>query len=66
MGEAAKQRLRVKEESYKAYIEEELSLRNVAKRFIKPELRGIGQLVHGAGIGDGKHRGSRMKGGVFS
>ena len=30
--------LRVKEESYKAYIEEELSLRNVAERFIKPEI----------------------------
>ena len=48
--EAAKQRLRVKEESYKAYIEEELSLRNVAKRFMKPDLGGIGQQVN-AGIG---------------
>ena len=52
MTEAAKQRLRVKEESYKAYVEEELSLRKRRKKFIKPVLGGIGQQVNGAGIGD--------------
>ena len=41
--EAAKQRLRVKEGSYKAYIEEELSpSQNVAKKFIKPILEALG------------------------
>ena len=50
--EAAKQRLRVKEESYKAYIEERsCHSENVAKRFMKPDLGGIGQQVNGAGIG---------------
>ena len=45
--EAAKQRLRVKEESYKAYIEEELSLRKRRK-----EIHHIGLQVNGVGIGD--------------
>ena len=46
MDEAAKQRLRVKEESYKAYIEEELSTsKTVVKKFTKPDLGGIGQQV---------------------
>ena len=41
--EAAKQRLRVKEESYKAYIEEELSHR---KRRNEIHQAGIGDLAH--------------------
>ena len=51
--EAAKQRLRVKEESYKAYIEEELSLRKRRKEIHQSRpLRHWWQQVHGAGIGD--------------
>ena len=64
--EAAKQRLRVKEESYKAYIEEELSLRKRRK-----EIHQARPWRHWA-AGEwcwlwrsGKHKGSRMKGGVF-
>ena len=49
--EAAKQRLRVKEESYKAYIEEELSLRKRREEIHQP-LGGIGHQVTGAGIGE--------------
>ena len=52
MDEAASQRLRVKEESYKAYIEEELSLRKRRRE------------IHGCWR-SGKHKGSRMNGGVF-
>ena len=40
--EAAKQRLRVKEESYKAYIEEELSLRQRRKDSSSPTLEALG------------------------
>ena len=65
--EAAKQRLRVKEESYKAYIEEDLSLRKRRK-----EIHQARPWRHWA-AGEwcwywrsGKHKGSRMKGGVFS
>ena len=64
--EAAKQRHRVKEESYKAYIEEELSLRKRRK-----EISQARPWRHWA-AGEwcwywrsGKHKGSRMKGGVF-
>ena len=64
--EAAKQRLRVKEESYKAYIEEELSLRKRRK-----EIHQARPWRHWA-AGEwcwywrsGKHKGSRTKGGVF-
>ena len=63
--EAAKQRLRVKQESYKAYIEEELSLRKRRKEIQQARPR-----RHWA-AGEwcwywrsGKHKGSRMKGGV--
>ena len=66
MDEAAKQGLRVKEESYKAYIEEELSLRKRRKETHQARPR-----RHWA-AGEwcwywrsGKHKGSRMKGGVF-
>ena len=64
--EAAKQRLRVKKESYKAYIEEELSLRKRRKEIHQSrtwrhwaagERRWYWRSV--------KHKGSRMKGGVF-
>ena len=63
--EAAKQRLRVKEESYKAYIEEELSLRKRRKKIHQAR-----PWRHSAGEWcwywkSGKHKGSRMKGGVF-
>ena len=64
--EAAKQRLRVKEESYKAYIEEELSLRTRRK-----EIHQARPWRHWA-AGEwcwywrsGRHKGSRMKSGVF-
>ena len=64
--DAAKQRLRVKEESYKAYIEEELSFRKHRK-----EIHQARPWRHWA-AGEwcwywrsGKHKGSRMKGGVF-
>ena len=64
--EAAKQRLCVEEESYKAHIEEELSLRKRRK-----EIHRARPWRHWA-AGDwcwywrsGKHKGSRMKGGVF-
>ena len=64
--EAAKQRLRVKEESYKAYIEEEPSLRKRRK-----EIHLAQPWRHWA-AGEwcwywrsGEHKGSRMKGGVF-
>ena len=50
--EAAKQRVRVKEESYRPYIEEELSLRKRRKEVHQPDLGDIGQQVNGAGIGD--------------
>ena len=46
VNEAARQRLRVKEQSWSCHFE------NVAKRFIKPGLGDIGQQVHGVGIGD--------------
>ena len=46
----AKQRLRVKEESYKPYIEEDFEY--VAERFSKPDIGRIGQRVDGAGVGD--------------
>ena len=62
--EAAKQRLRVKEESYKAYIEEELSLRKRRK-----EIHQARPWIHWA-AGEwcwywrsDKQKGSRMKGG---
>ena len=62
----AKQRLRVKEESYKAYIEEELSLRKRRK-----EIHHARPWRHWT-TGEwcwywrsDKHKGSRMKGGVF-
>ena len=64
--EAAKQRLRVKEESYKAYIEEELSLRKRRK-----EIHQARPWRHWTAREwcwywrSGKHKGSRMKGGVF-
>ena len=64
--EAAKQRLRVKEESYKAYIEEELSLRKRRK-----EIHQARSWRHWAS-GDwcwywraGRQKGATMKGGVF-
>ena len=64
--EAAKQCLRVNEESYKAYIKEELSLRKRRK-----EIHQALPWRHWA-AGEwcwywrsGKHKGSRMKGGVF-
>ena len=64
--EAAKQRLRVKEESYKAYIGVELSLRKRRK-----EIHQARHSRHWA-AGEwcwhwrsGKDKGSRMKGGVF-
>ena len=64
--EAAKQRLRVKEESYQAYIVKELSLRKRRK-----EIHQARHWRHWA-AGEwcwywrsGKHKGSRMKGGVF-
>ena len=50
--EAAKQRLRVKEESYKAHIEEELSLRKRRKEIHQARFGGIGQQVNSAGTGD--------------
>ena len=64
--EAAKQRLRVKEESYKAYIEEELSLRKGLK-----EIHQARPWRHWSASEwcwywrSDKHKGSRMKGGVF-
>ena len=64
--EAAKQRLHVKEESYKAYIEEELSLRKRRK-----EIQQARPWRHWAAgewcwyCRSGKHNGSRMKGGIF-
>ena len=64
--DAAKRRLRVKEESYKAHIEEELSLRKRGK-----EIHQARPWRHWA-AGEwcwcwrsGKHKGSKMKGGVF-
>ena len=64
--EAAKQRLRVKEESCKEYVEEKLSLRKRRKEIHQARL-----WRHWA-AGEwcwywrsGKHQGSRMKGGVF-
>ena len=50
--EAAKQRLHVKEESYKAYIEDELSLRKRRKEVHQADLGDMGQQVNGVGIGD--------------
>ena len=52
--EAAIQRLRVKEESYKAYIEEELSVtsKTSQRKFTKPDFGGTELQVTGAGIGD--------------
>ena len=52
MDEAAEQRLRVKDESYKAHIEEELSLRNSRKEIYQARFGGIGQQVNCAGTGD--------------
>ena len=63
--EAAKQRLRVKEESYKAYIEEELSLRKRRKEI--HEARPWRHWAAGEWCRywrSGKHKGSRMKCGV--
>ena len=62
--EAVKERLRVKEESYKAYIEEELSFRKRRQKFTKVDVGGIGQQANGAWR-SGKHEGSKMKGEVF-
>ena len=50
--EAAEQRLRVKEESYKAHIEEELSLRKRRKEIHQARFGGIGQQVNSADTGD--------------
>ena len=64
--EAAKQRLRVKEESYKAYIEEELSFRKRRKE--KHQGRPWRHWAAGEQCWywrSGKHKGSRLKGGVF-
>ena len=64
--EAAKQRLRVKEESYKAYIEEELSLRKRHKEIHQAtpwRLWAAGEWCWY--WRSGKHKGSRMKVGVF-
>ena len=64
--EAAKQRLRVKEESHKAYIEEELSLRKRRKEI--HQARPWRHWPAGEWCwyrGSGKHKGSRMKGVVF-
>ena len=64
--EAAKQRLRVKEESYKAYIEEELSLRKRRKEF--HQARSWRHWAAGEWCWywrSFKHKGSRVKGGVF-
>ena len=64
--EAAKQRLRVKEESYKAYIEEELSLRKRSKEI--HQARPWRLFAAGKWCWywrSGKHKGSRMKGGVL-
>ena len=64
--EAAKQRLRVKEESYKAYIEKELSCRKRRK-----EIHQTRPWRHWAASEwcwswrSGKHKGSMMKGGAF-
>ena len=65
--EAAKQRLRVKEESYKAYIEEELSLRK-RRKVILHQARPWRHWAAGEWCWygrSGKHKCSRMKGGVF-
>ena len=64
--DAARQRLRVKEESCKAYIEEELSLRKRRKEIHQARLwrhRAAGEWCWY--WRSGKHKGSRMKGGVF-
>ena len=50
MDGGAKQRLQVKEESYKPYIDEDFEY--VAERFSKRDLGGIGQRADGAGVGD--------------
>ena len=64
--EAAKHRLRVKEESYKAYIKEELSLRKRRKEIHQAQPWWHWQQANGAGIGDlANTRGSRKKSGVF-
>ena len=66
MDEAAKQGLRVKEESHKAYSEEELSLRKHRKEIHQAEpwrLWAAGEWCWC--WRSGKHKGSRMKGGVF-
>ena len=49
--EASKQRLHVKEESYMAHIEEELSLQKRRKEIHQADLGDTGQQVNGAGIG---------------
>ena len=64
--EAAKQRLRVKEESYKAYMEEQLSLRKRRKEI--HQARPWRHCVAGEWCWywrSGKHKGSRMNSGVF-
>ena len=64
--EASKQRLRVKKESYKAYIEEELSLRKRRKEI--HQTRPWRHWAAGAWcwcLRSGKHKASRIKGGVF-
>ena len=64
--EAAKQCLRVKKESYKAYIEEELSLRKRRKEI--HQARPWRHWAAGEWCGywrSGKHKGSRVKSGVF-
>ena len=63
--EAAKQRLRVREESYKAYIEEELSLRKRRKEIHQADLGDIGQQVKVLVLEIWQTQGSRMKGGVL-
>ena len=49
--EAAKQRLRVKEGT-KRTSKRSCHFENAAKRFIKPDLGGIGHQVTGAGVGE--------------
>ena len=64
--EAAKQRLRVKEESYKAYIEKELSCRK--RRKVIHQTRPWKHCAASEWCWywrSGKHKGSMMKGGVF-
>ena len=64
--EAAMQRLRVKEESCKLYIEEELSLRRRRTEIHQARLwRHWASGEYALVLRAGKHKGARMKGGVF-